>query len=116
MLLGAAQGLLALHRRGFIHRDIKSANIFIFADEDSGQPIARLGDYGSVLDTSHPSPSICQQLVGTASYLDPEAIACGHCSWSSDVFSFGVVMLEVLLCRSVTEASPGSRPLWRQLN
>merc|ERR1712031_21547 len=44
------------------------------------------------------------------------ALARGACSRSSDVFSFGVILLEVLLCRSVTEIRRDTRPLWKQLN
>jgi len=38
MLLGSARGLLALHERGFIHRDVKSANIFVFTQDDGEIP------------------------------------------------------------------------------
>merc|ERR1712093_270384 len=55
-------------------------------------------------------------MVGTAPYSDPEAQASGRYSKSSDVFSFGVCALEVLLRRSVTEQGRDTRPLWRQLN
>lgn len=116
LLLGSAQGLLALHSRGFIHRDVKSSNIFVFAqDQGEGPSLAKLGDFGLVWEPPSKAPLSCATLVGTASYMDPDAIAAGCCSQRSDVFSFGVVMLEVLLRRSVTELPPGSRPLWRQL-
>jgi len=115
MLLGTARGLRALHNRGFIHRDVKSSNIFVFA-EDQDQPTARLGDFGLVWESPREAPLSFATLVGTASYLDPEAVASGCCTQKSDIFSLGVVMLEVLLRRSVTELPSGAGPLWRQLH
>lgn len=115
LVLGAARGLLALHSRGFVHRDVKSANIFLFATGVDGcSQRAQLGDYGQALKL--PSSSRHASLVGTPAYMDPEAIAAGFCTFSSDIFSFGVVMLEVLLGRSVTELRQDARPLWNQFN
>jgi len=107
-----ANGLLALHDRGIVHRDVKSANILLFpATGDS--VVAKLGDSGWAREVGGATVSC----VGTAAYLDPEALALGCCSAASDLFSFGVVVLEVLLRRSVTEPRFGDvRPLWRQLN
>mmetsp|Transcript_3004 Transcript_3004/g.6659 ORF Transcript_3004/g.6659 Transcript_3004/m.6659 type:complete len:811 (+) Transcript_3004:58-2490(+) len=106
-LLGAARGLLALHDRGVVHQDVKSANIFIFVDSD-GEEVARLGDCGlaasSVMDRQDSNE-----------YLDPCA---HHWPWSSpylDVFAFGVIVLEVAVGRSITLFKRDPRPLWQQL-
>lgn len=110
MLLGSARGLIALHDRGFIHRDVKSPNIFVFTEgQGEGASTAKLGDFGLVWEAQ------VATIAGTASYLDPQAVAAGCCSQKSDVFSLGVVMLEVLLGRSVTELPPDSKALWQQL-
>jgi len=75
--------------------------------------VAKLGDCGWAREAGG-GVILC---AGTAAYMDPEALALGHCSAASDLFSFGVVVLEVLLRRSVTEPRfPDVRPLWRQLN
>lgn len=114
-LLGAARGLLALHERDLVHRDVKSANVLLFPVPDGDgatTQIARLGDCG----WAGVGLPMATELVGTAPYMDPEAWASGQCSKSSDVFSFGVCALEVLLRRSVTARDRDSRPLWRQLN
>lgn len=115
ILLGAARGLLALHDRNLLHRDVKSANVLLFVDDDGVQN-ARLGDFGWLCNAQEGTVVDSATLVGTPSYLDPEASARGACSRSSDIFSFGVILLEVLLCRSVTEIRRDTRPLWKQLN
>jgi len=116
-LSSVACGLLALHDRGIVHRDVKSANVLLFPATGDGSGsdsvIAKLGDCGWAREAGGGTVSC----VGTAAYVDPEALALGHCSAASDLFSFGVVVLEVLLRRSVTEPRLGDiRPLWRQLN
>lgn len=103
LLLGASRGLLALHDRGLVHRDVKSSNILIF------ETTARLGDCGWV------GPEGEARVSGTLSNMDPVALASGVYTKGADVFSLGVSMLEVLLRRSVTTLDQ-DRPLWRQLN
>jgi len=116
LLLGAARGLQALHSRGLAHRDVKSANVLLFPCEATAQCVARLGDCGWSRDLPEEAVGITVTRVGTLPYLDPEAQSAGIRSRSSDVFAFGVITLEVLLKRSVTEVGRDIRPLWRQLN
>ncbi|GJV67097.1 cysteine-rich receptor-like protein kinase 42 [Tanacetum coccineum] len=93
VILGTAEGLAYLHEGchvRIIHRDIKSSNILL--DKDFTPKIA---DFGLVrtfgADRSHLSTGIA----GTLGYMAPEYIVRGQLTEKADVFSFGVVVLEI---------------------
>lgn len=99
--LGAARGLEYLHHdvgtgHRVIHRDIKSSNILL---DDTWK--AKISDFG--LCTIGPKNQQFTLLVtdacGTLGYIDPQYIKTGILTKESDVFSFGVVMFEVLCGR-----------------
>ncbi|KAK3558845.1 hypothetical protein QTP86_028717 [Hemibagrus guttatus] len=90
--LGTARGLEYLHQNTHIHRDVKSGNILL--DESF---IPKISDFG--LTRASPKLSsttvITEKIVGTTAYMAPEALR-GEITPKSDVFSFGVVLLEIL--------------------
>lgn len=91
--LGLASGLLYLHEEWeqcVVHRDIKSSNIML----DSGFNV-KLGDFGLARLVDHELGPQTTGLAGTLGYLAPECIITGKSSKESDVFSFGVVVLEI---------------------
>ncbi|EAY75623.1 hypothetical protein OsI_03528 [Oryza sativa Indica Group] len=102
--VGAARGLAFLHHNcipHIIHRDMKSSNVLI--DE---QLEARVSDFGmarlmSVVDT-HLSVST---LAGTPGYVPPEYYQSFRCTTKGDVYSYGVVLLELLTGKPPTDSA-----------
>ncbi|KAH7665059.1 Non-specific serine/threonine protein kinase protein [Dioscorea alata] len=101
IIKGVASGLLYLHEdweRVVIHRDVKASNVLLDGDMngrlgDFG--LARLYDHGGVPQTTH--------LAGTVGYLAPELSRTCRVTTSSDVFAFGVFLLEVACGRRPIE-------------
>ncbi|XP_067357490.1 interleukin-1 receptor-associated kinase 4 isoform X2 [Channa argus] len=89
---GSARGLEYLHCYHHIHRDVKSANILL--DETF---VAKISDFGLTrASAKHTSTTMMtERIVGTRAYMAPEALR-GEITPKSDVFSFGVVLLEIL--------------------
>ncbi|KAF6119203.1 interleukin 1 receptor associated kinase 4 [Phyllostomus discolor] len=88
---GAADGISFLHENHQIHRDIKSANILL--DEDF---TAKISDFGLARASEKFSQTVMtSRIVGTTAYMAPEALR-GEITPKSDIYSFGVVLLEII--------------------
>uniref|UniRef100_A0A8C8E355 Interleukin-1 receptor-associated kinase 4 n=1 Tax=Oryzias sinensis TaxID=183150 RepID=A0A8C8E355_9TELE len=89
---GAARGLEYLHSNHHVHRDVKSANILL--DENF---VAKISDFGLTRASANRTSTtmMTERIVGTRAYMAPEALR-GEVTPKSDVFSFGVVLLEIL--------------------
>ncbi|XP_052184951.1 probable serine/threonine-protein kinase PBL9 isoform X3 [Diospyros lotus] len=101
--LGAAKGLAFLHSAKVIYRDFKPSNILLDSDYN-----AKLSDFGLAKDGPTGDQShVSTRVMGTYGYAAPEYLATGHLTARSDVFSFGVVLLE-MICgrRSVDKNRP----------
>eukprot|EP00064_Thunnus_orientalis_P008671 superscaffoldBa00001052_g8694 len=89
---GTARGLEYLHSNHHVHRDVKSANILL--DENL---VAKISDFGLTRASAKRTSTtmMTERIVGTCAYMAPEALR-GEITPKSDVFSFGVVLLEIL--------------------
>jgi eukaryotic-like serine/threonine-protein kinase len=83
-----------VHRAGYIHRDVKPANVLL---DDSGR--ARLTDFGIARAVDRTSVTTTGCIVGTAAYLAPEQVRGEFVGPPADVFALGLVLLESLTGR-----------------
>ncbi|KAF8406124.1 hypothetical protein HHK36_008204 [Tetracentron sinense] len=105
--LGLASALLYLHEEWeecVVHRDIKSSNVMLDSNFNT-----KLGDFGLARLIDPEIGSKTTALAGTLGYMAPEYICTGKASKESDVFSFGVVALEIACGRKSIEPKKESQ-------
>ncbi|XP_024965687.1 cold-responsive protein kinase 1-like [Cynara cardunculus var. scolymus] len=103
IILGIARGLHYLHEEShfrIVHRDIKASNILLDANF---QP--RIGDFGLAKFFPEDQAYLSTTFAGTLGYTAPEYAIRGELSEKADIYSFGVLVLEIISCRRNTDLS-----------
>ncbi|KAL4615068.1 hypothetical protein ACB092_07G097800 [Castanea dentata] len=98
---GLASALQYLHEEWeqcVLHRDIKSSNILLDSNLN-----AKLGDFGLARLVDHVKGSQTTALAGTMGYIAPEYVFSGRACKETDVYSFGIVLLEIACGRKPAE-------------
>ncbi|KAK2363566.1 putative receptor protein kinase [Trifolium repens] len=106
--LGTARGLAYLHygaQPSIIHRDIKASNILL--DEKFE---AKVADFGLAKFNPEGMTHMSTRVAGTMGYVAPEYALYGQLTERSDVFSFGVLLLELLSGRKALETNEDGQP------
>eukprot|EP00301_Raphidiophrys_heterophryoidea_P021512 c5918_g1_i2.p1 GENE.c5918_g1_i2~~c5918_g1_i2.p1 ORF type:complete len:683 (+),score=160.00 c5918_g1_i2:182-2230(+) len=91
-----ANALRICHTSNILHRDIKTENILIDMDES-----ASLCDFGFAIDVT--SPARLETISGTEEFLAPEMLTKNDFGLPTDIFSFGLILCELISGRSVGE-------------
>ncbi|KAL1803285.1 hypothetical protein ACET3Z_031932 [Daucus carota] len=92
--LGAGRGLLYLHEQcdpKIIHRDVKAANILL---DDYCEAV--VGDFGLAKLLDHRDSHVTTAVRGTVGHIAPEYLSTGQSSEKTDVFGFGILLLELI--------------------
>ncbi|XP_052158719.1 probable LRR receptor-like serine/threonine-protein kinase At1g51810 [Oryza glaberrima] len=110
--LDAAQGLEYLHESctpAIVHRDVKTANILL--DENL---VAMISDFGLSRSYTPSHTHISTIAAGTVGYLDPEYHATFQLTVKADVYSFGIVLLEIITGQPsvLVDPEPVHLPNW----
>jgi serine/threonine protein kinase len=95
-----------IHSKGFIHRDLKPENIFL--DDDNR---IRIGDFGT---SRLCEAGVTMTSVGTPLYMPPESDS-GHYDDKFDVYSFGMIMYEIVTSDSIFSSSGGKFQIFGKL-
>ncbi|XP_043720361.1 probable LRR receptor-like serine/threonine-protein kinase RKF3 [Telopea speciosissima] len=105
--LGTARGLAYLHygaQPAIIHRDIKASNILL---DEMFEP--KLADFGFAKFTPEGMTHLSTRVAGTLGYVAPEYALYGQLTERSDVYSYGVVLLELLSGKKAIISANGGR-------
>eukprot|EP01018_Ginkgo_biloba_P039822 Gb_21613 [translate_table: standard] len=103
--LGSAEGLVYLHHEAtphIIHRDIKASNVLLDSNFE-----AQVADFGFAKLIPDGVSHLTTRVKGTLGYLAPEYAMWGKVSESCDVYSFGILLLEIISGRKPIEKLPG---------
>ncbi|KAI4379678.1 hypothetical protein MLD38_005943 [Melastoma candidum] len=103
IIIGVARGLQYLHEDShlrIVHRDIKASNILL-----DDQFLPRIGDFGLTRFFPEDLAHLSTTSAGTLGYTAPEYAIRGELSEKADIYSFGVLTLEIISCRRNTDPS-----------
>ncbi|KAG2318888.1 hypothetical protein Bca4012_054860 [Brassica carinata] len=111
IILDAAEGLSYLHHDcvpAIVHRDVKSNNILI--DGDYGAKVADFG-VAKVVDLTGKAPKSMSVIAGSCGYIAPEYAYTLRVNEKSDIYSFGVVILEIVTRKRPVDPELGEKDL-----
>jgi serine/threonine-protein kinase len=102
LLLGAMRGVVAAHREGVIHRDVKPENIFLAREGDDAQIVPKVLDFGisKIQGTQEIALTAPGAALGTVLYMATEQlIGAADVDARADVYAFGVILYQAITGR-----------------
>ncbi|MDQ6682865.1 MAG: protein kinase, partial [Chloroflexota bacterium] len=109
--IAIASALEAAHRRGIVHRDVKPGNILITDEGD-----VKVTDFGIARAVSEASMTVTGTTLGSVHYFSPEQARGDEVTGTSDVYSLGIVLYEMLTGRRPFEGDSAAGVALRRLN
>lgn len=104
--IGAARGLLYLHEQcnpKIIHRDVKAANILL---DESFEAV--VGDFGLAKLLDRRESHVTTAVRGTVGHIAPEYLSTGQSSEKTDVYGFGILLLELITGQKTMSSGNGN--------
>ncbi|KAG5234506.1 PTI1 tyrosine-protein kinase [Salix suchowensis] len=105
IMIGSAEGIAYLHHEAnphIIHRDIKASNVLLDVEFQ-----AKVADFGFAKLMPDGVTHVTTRVKGTLGYLAPEYAMWGKVSESCDVYSFGILLLEIISAKKPLQKLPG---------
>ncbi|GJP38553.1 hypothetical protein CLOM_g22996 [Closterium sp. NIES-68] len=96
VIMGTAEALTYIHRQRFIHRDFKASNVLLTEDFTP-----KVADFGLAKGIDDWKTHVTTRVKGSMGYIDPTYFESGHLCDKSDVFAFGLYLVEILAGKSV---------------
>ena len=109
-LADVASGMHHLHQNGVIHMDIKPENVLMQSSSSSSPPIFLIADFGQCITSEEVQPEDGRG-EGDSRFMAPEVLTSAPSTSSSDVFSLGLICLEVVVGCEL----PGRGTNWQNL-
>lgn len=105
-----ARAMEHVHSLGIVHRDLKPHNVYI-----TKAGVAKLMDFG-IAKTNQTSMTKTGFTVGTPSYMPPEQVLGKNVNFQSDIYSFGILLFELITGTKPLEGDTVERVFWQILN
>ncbi|XP_038896325.1 mitogen-activated protein kinase kinase kinase 17-like [Benincasa hispida] len=112
------KGLSCIHRRGFVHVDLKPANVLVFPQSD-GKMKLKIADFGLAERCKHivddQDRGYLRKFKGTPKYMSPESIFFNEVNGTHDIWSLGCILVKMVSGKSVWDDCRGSEQLMTRL-
>ncbi|CAI5523472.1 unnamed protein product, partial [Closterium sp. Naga37s-1] len=106
VIMGTAEAMTFIHKQRFIHRDFKSSNVLLTEDFTP-----KVADFGLAKGIEDWKTHVTTRVMGSMGYIDPTYFESGHLCDKSDVFAFGLFMVEILAGKSVLRQETSNYPV-----